>query len=143
MTTVSRDRATTWFTQPMQVTLTAVALVAYAAHSAAWIGREINGGTTWPPLLESAYVGALVLWIGALLVIQVGRLHRRRTVPAAVLQDERTRLQFIEAHRTALVVVLLAQVPFFVLDVPTRVLAQFTVTTSVVALAAAYAWHDR
>lgn len=141
--TASPDRSTTWFTPATQVAVTTVAVVAYAAHSVAWMGHEIAGGSAWPRALEIAYVSTLMLWVGALIVMHVGRAHRRRTVPAVVLQDERTRLHFVEAHRTALVVIVMAQLPFFLLDVPTRVLAQFTVTTSVVALAAAYAWHDR
>ena len=140
--TPSQEPARTWYTPSTQLALTAVAVIAYAAHSTAWIARQMAGGTTWPPLLETTYVSALVLWIGALSAIHLGRAHRRRTVPTAVLQDERTRFQFMEAHRTALVIVLLAQVPFFLLDVPTRALAQFTVTTSIVALAVAYAWHS-
>lgn len=143
MIVAAQQPARTWYTPSTHVALTAVAVLAYAAHSAAWIAHQAAGGTTWPPSLETAYVGALVIGLGALAAMHSGRAHRRRTAAAGVLQDERTHLQFLTAHRTALVIVLLAQVPFFLLDVPARVLAQFTVTTSIVALAVAYAWHSR
>ena len=143
MIVASQEPARTWYTPSTHVALIAVAVIAYAAHSAAWIAHQIAGGITWRPWLETTYVSALVLWIGALSAVHVGRAYRRRTAPTAVLQDERTHMHFMEAHRTALVIVTLAQVPFFLLDVPTRVLAQFTVTTSIVALAVAYAWHSR
>ena len=122
--------------------LVAITVIAYAIHTTSWIVHEIQGGV-WPRPLELTYVVTLIVWISALGLTHVARRRLRRVSPSVVVGDERTGTLFLQAHQLALVVVVLAQIPFFFIDVPARVLAQLTVTTGVVALFASYAWLDR
>ncbi len=123
--------------------LVATAAVAYAVHTAAWILHQLEGGATWPRWLELTYPSTLVVWVGALLLTRVIRSRLRKAAGRAVLGDERTAVLFTRAHQVALVVVVLVQIPFFVLSIPAQALAQLTITTAIVALFVAYTWLDR
>jgi hypothetical protein len=123
--------------------LIATAVVAYAIHSSSWIAHQIDGGTAWPRWLELLYLATFVVWVAAFVLALVAKSQLRRTTPRPIVDDERTAAVFMRAHQAALVVVVLAQVPFFFITVPAHVLAQLTVTTSVVVLFATYAWMDR
>jgi hypothetical protein len=121
--------------------LIATTVIAYAVQSVSWVVHEVRGGA-WARWLELTYLTALVVWLGSFLVVLLvrKRLSRRSREP---LSDERTAELFLRAHRVALIVVLLAQIPFFFVQVPANVVAQVTATTAVVALFASYAWLDR
>jgi hypothetical protein len=123
--------------------LVALTVVAYAIHTAAWISHQVQGTGMWPRWLELIYITGLVVWVTGFTVTLWVRSRLRRALIQPVLGDERTSAVFLRAHQAALVVVLLAQVPFFVISVPAQALAQLTVTTAIVALFAAYAWLDR
>ena len=131
-------------TSPAVITgLVATAVLAYAVHTAAWISHQLDGGTAWPRWLELTYLTTLVVWVTAFVLALLVRSRLRKAAGRPILGDERTATVFMRAHQVALVVVLLAQVPFFVVPIPTQALAQLTVTTAVVVLFAAYAWLDR
>lgn len=123
--------------------LVGTSVVAYAIHTASWIAHQIDGGTAWPRWLELTYLTTLLVWVTAFALALFARSRLRKEAGRPVLGDERTASVFMRAHQVALVVVLLTQVPFFVVHIPTQALAQLTVTTAVVALFAAYAWLDR
>jgi hypothetical protein len=120
----------------------ALTVTAYAVHTLSWVAHEIQGGA-WPRWLELTYLGGLVVWVSGFLLTLLARSRMRRASRSRPVGDERTDALFIRAHQIALVVVLLAQAPFFFLTVPVQVLAQLTVTTGVVALFGSYAWLDR
>jgi hypothetical protein len=124
-------------------TTAAVALVAYLIHTGAWIAHELSGAAVWPRTLEAVYLVSLLLWVPGLLATLWMKRAIRRDSPEIVLGDERSAALFARAHMVALVVVLLVQLPFFVVEIPSRVLAQVTVTTCVIALFGTYAWLDR
>jgi hypothetical protein len=124
-------------------TTAAVSLVAYLIHNGAWIAHELSGAAAWPRALERVYLVSLVLWVPGLLATLWMKRASRRQSPGIVLRDERSDAQFARAHMIALVIVLLVQLPFFVVDIPSRVLAQVTVTTCVIALFGTYAWLER
>jgi hypothetical protein len=131
-------------TSPRAVTgLVATAVLAYAVHTATWVFHQLDGGTPWPRGLELTYLTTLLVWVTAFVLALVARSRIRRAAGRPILGDERTAAVFMQAHQVALLVVVLAQVPFFVVTIPTPALAQLTVTTAVVVLFAAYAWLDR
>lgn len=123
--------------------LVAGTVLAYLIHTAAWISYQVQGGRSWPRWLELTYVTGLVVWVTAFIVTLLVRSRLRRASNQPVLGDERTSAVLMRAHQAALVVVVLAQVPFFVVAIPAPALAQLTVTTAVVALFSSYAWLDR
>jgi len=138
------DQSRLFLTSPGAITgLVATAVLAYAVHTAAWISHQLNGGTAWPRWLELTYVATLVVWVTAFVLALFARSRLRKAAGRPILGDERTAAVFMRAHQVALVVVLLAQVPFFVVPIPAQALAQLTVTTAIVVLFAAYAWLDR
>ena len=124
------------------VGIIAITVVAYAVHTTSWIVHEIQGGG-WARSLELTYLAALIVWVTGFILTLVARSHLRRASPRAIIGDERSGALFLRAHQLALVVVVVAQIPFFFVVVPTHVLAQLTVTTAVVSLFAGYAWLDR
>ena len=129
---------------PRSITpLIVVTVVGYAIHTAAWISHQVRGGGNWPRWLELVYLIAMLVWVTAFVLTLVARSRLRRAGNRPVLADERTAAVMMRAHQTALVVVLIAQVPFFVVPVPAQALAQLTVTTAIVALFSSYAWLDR
>ena len=121
----------------------ATAVVAYAVHTAAWIAHQISGAAAWPRWLELTYLATLLVWVGAFALALFTRSRLRKAAGRPILGDERTAAVYMRAHQVALLVVVLTQVPFFVVSIPTQALAQLTVTTAIVALFAAYAWLDR
>lgn len=131
-------------TSPAAVTgLVATAVIAYAVHTAAWISHQIGGAAAWPRWLELTYLTTLLVWVTAFALALYARSQLRRAAGRPALGDERTAAVLMRAHQVALVAVLLTQVPFFVVSIPTPALAQLTVTTAIVVLFAAYAWLDR
>ena len=129
---------------PVAVTgLVATAVAAYAVHTAAWISHQLSGATAWPRWLELTYLTTLLVWVTAFVLALVARSRLRRAAGRPILGDERTAAVFLRAHQVAMVIVLVMQVPFFVVPIPAPALAQLTVTTAVVALFAVYAWLDR
>ena len=96
-----------------------------------------------PRWLELTYLITLFVWVTAFVLAKVARLRLRKAEGRPILGDERTAAMFMRAHQVALLVVLLIQVPFFVVPIPTPALAQLTVTTAIVVLFATYAWLDR
>ena len=123
--------------------LVAVTVTAYAIHTAAWIAFQARGGAAWPRWLELTHLTALLVWVTAFGLTLVAHARARKAFDRRVLGDERTATLLLRAHQVALVVVMLAQVPFFLIAIPTPALAQLTVTTAVVVLYSAYAWLDR
>lgn len=131
-------------TSPAAITgLVATAVVAYAVHAAAWIAHQIGGAAEWPRWLELTYLTALLVWLLAFALALYARSRLRMAAGRPILGDERTAAVFMRAHQVALLVVVLTQVPFFVVSIPTQALAQLTVTTAIVVLFATYAWLDR
>jgi hypothetical protein len=131
-------------TSPAALTgLVATAVVAYAVHTAAWITHQIGGAAAWPRWLELTYLITLFVWVGAFGLALYTRSRLRKAAGRPILGDERTHALYLRAHQVALLVVVLMQVPFFVVTIPTQALAQLTVTTALVVLFAAYAWLDR
>ena len=133
-----------FLTSPAALTaLVATAVLAYAVHAAAWITHQIGGAEDWPRWLELTYLTALLVWVGAFALALYARSRLRKAAGRPILGDERTAAVFLRAHQVSLLVVVLTQVPFFVVTIPTQALAQLTVTTAIVVLFAAYAWLDR
>jgi uncharacterized membrane protein len=120
----------------------AVTVLAYAIYTFSWIAHEIQGGA-WVRWLELTYLVALIVWVTGFALVFVVRRRLRQDAPRTIIGDERTGQLFMRAHQVALIVVVLAQIPFFFLAIPTQVLAQFTIATAVIALFASYAWLDR
>lgn len=137
MTTSTASR--TFWTQRLLVRTTIVAIAAFATHNVAWIAHELGGADAWPRALELVYLISLMVWVPAFLLV----LYGKRALRSQVLEDERSSALFARAHMAALVIVIVAQIPFFFVAVPSHVLAQVTVTTAIVALFGAYAWLDR
>ncbi len=130
------------FGPSMLIGIIAITVVAYAIHTASWIAHEVQGGD-WVRWIELIYVVTLIVWVIGFALALGAWKHLRRTSRRATVGDERTNLLLLRAHQQALVVVLLAQIPFFFLEVPAHALAQLTVTTAVVSLFGSYVWLDR
>jgi hypothetical protein len=122
--------------------LIGVTLVAYATHTICWVVHEIQGGA-WVRWLELTYLVAMFVWVAGFISSLVLYRHLRRNPARMPISDERTNHLFLRAHQIALFTVLGVQLPFFLVTVPTNVLAQITVTSAVLSLFASYAWMDR
>lgn len=130
------------FGPSMLIGIIATTVIAYAIHTTSWIAHEVQGGD-WVRWIELTYVATLIIWVTGFALALMAWKHLRKTSPRANVGDERTNLLLLRAHQQALVIVLLAQIPFFFFEVPAHVLAQLTVTTAVVSLFGSYVWLDR
>lgn len=116
-------------------------VVAYLVYTGSWVVHNVRGGA-WSGWLERIYLAAFVAWV----ICLAATLWAKRRIKSDAYRgvaDERTAELMLRAHRIALVVILLIQLPFFFFTVPSAAMAQFTVTTGVVALFVSYAWLDR
>jgi hypothetical protein len=86
---------------------------------------------------------SLFVWVPALLFALWAYVRVRPAGPEVRAADQQSAARFGQAQLATLVTVLLLQLPFFIIPVPSKVLAQITVTACIVVLYAAYGWTGR